>query len=83
MADGEITVKLDLDTERRLKAAADAAGRSVDDYAHDIIVDALDDDWAIDEQIADEAERTGAGYSVEEAVAHFRSELHKQVKTNR
>jgi hypothetical protein len=80
MADGEITVKLDAETERRLKEAAAAAGRSVDDYAHDLIVDALDDGWAGAERALEEYERTGVSYSVEEAAAHFREELHRQVK---
>ena len=38
-----------------------------------------DDDWAVDEGIADEAERTGVTYSVQEAMGHFRAELHAQV----
>ena len=84
MADGEIRVRLDAETEQRLKALADAAGRSVGDYVHELITDRLDEgDWAEDERIADEAERTGALHSVEETVAHFRHELHKQVKKTR
>ena len=72
---------LDAETERRLKAAADAAGRSVDDHARALIVEGLDDDdWAEDDRIADNAERTGASHSVQEAMAHFRAELHEQVK---
>ena len=72
MADGEVRVTLDAETERRLKAAADAAGRSVDDYARDLIVEALDeDDWAEDVRIAEEADRTGVSYSVEEGLAAF------------
>jgi len=81
MADGEVRVVLDAETERRLKAAADAAGRSVDDHARALIVEGLDDeDWTVDERIADEAERSGATYSVQEAMAHFRAELHARVK---
>lgn len=84
MADGEIKVTLDVQTERRLKAAADAAGLTVDAYARSLIVEGLDDDaWQIDERIADEAERTGASHSVQEAMAYFRAELHSQVKTSR
>jgi plasmid stability protein len=84
MADGEVRVVLDAETERRLRAAADAAGRSVDEYARALIVDGLDDDdWAIDERIADEAERAGTTYSVQEAMAHFRTELHARVKTSK
>jgi predicted DNA-binding protein len=84
MADGEIRVKLDAETERRLKEMAEAAGRSVDDYVHGLIADKLDEDgWGEDEHIADEAERTGTSYSVEEAMSHFREELHKRVKKAR
>jgi predicted DNA-binding protein len=84
MADGEVTITLDAETERRLKEAADAAGRSVDDYVRDLIRDDLDeDDWAEDARIAEQAERTGASHSVQEAMAHFRSELHGQVKKSR
>lgn len=77
MADGELTLKLDDETARRLKAAADAAGRSVDDYAAELISDGLggDDDFAEDLRIAEEFDRTGASYSVEESVAHFRKTL--------
>jgi len=84
MADGEVRVTLDAETERRLKAAADAAGRSVDEYARALIVEGLDeDDWAEDDRIADDAERTGASHSVQEAMADFRAELHAQVKKSR
>ncbi|MBP7650238.1 MAG: TraY domain-containing protein [Phenylobacterium sp.] len=77
MADGELTLKLDDETARRLKAAADAAGRSVDDYAAELISDGLggDDDVAEDLRIAEEYDRTGVSYSVEESVAHFRQAL--------
>jgi predicted DNA-binding protein len=84
MADGDLTLKLDDDTARRLKEAADAAGRPLGDYVTDIIVEHLaDDDWAEDVRIAEESERTGDWHSVEEAMAHFRSELHAQVKKGR
>jgi len=75
MADGEITVKLDADTERRLRAAASAAGRPVDDYLRDLIADDLSFDWAESESIAAETNRAGAWRTAEEAVAHFRSAL--------
>jgi predicted transcriptional regulator len=82
MADGELTLKLDEETARRLQAAADAAGRPVSDYASELIADGLawDDDGAEDVRLAAESDRTGVSYSVEEAMAHFRSELHAQVK---
>ena len=85
MADGELTLTLDDETARRLQEAADAAGRPLRDYVGDLIANHLagDDEWAEDERIADESERTGAFRSVEEAMAHFRSELHAQVKKDR
>lgn len=82
MADGEVKVTLDTETERRLKAAAEAVGRSVNDYARGLIVEGLDDgDCAADIRIAEEAERTGSSHSVQEAMAYFRAALHAQVKT--
>lgn len=84
MADGEVKVTLDAETERRLKAAAEAAGRSVGDHARALIREGLDDsDWTEDLRIAEDAERTGSSYSVEDAVAHFRTALHAQVKKAR
>jgi predicted transcriptional regulator len=73
MADGELTLKLDDETARRLQAAAEAAGRPVGDYAADLIAVGLepDDDWAEDVRIAEEVDRTGVSYSLEEAMAHF------------
>jgi predicted DNA-binding protein len=83
MADGEITVKLDAETEQRLKDAADAAGRSVDDYVRELIVDGLDDDWAEDVRIAKEYDRTGVSYSVEEAMARFDAAMKVQLAKRR
>jgi hypothetical protein len=85
MADGEITLKLDDETVRRLKAAAEAVGLPVGDYAAGLISDRLDadDDWAEDVRIAEEYDRTGESYSVEEAAAHFRAELTAQLEKRR
>ena len=82
MADGDLTLKLDDETAQRLKDAAEAAGRSVDDYVQKLIREGLDDALE-DSRIAEECERTGVSHSVEEAVAHFRSELRAQVKKAR
>ncbi|ODT88812.1 hypothetical protein [Phenylobacterium sp. SCN 70-31] len=80
MADGEITLKLDDDMQRRLTEAADAARMSVEDYVRGIIREDLGHDAASD--ILAESrrrlatyDRTGAYISVEEAMAHFNSEL--------
>jgi predicted transcriptional regulator len=82
MADGELTLKLDDETTRRLQEAADTAGRPLNDYVAELIAEhlATDDDWAEDVRIAEESERTGEYASVHEAMAHFRSELQAQVK---
>ena len=79
-ADGEITLKLDAGTSELLKAAAEAAGRSVNDYAHDLIVHALDD-WAEDDRIFEEYERTGVSYSVEEGLAVFDAAVKARFKS--
>ena len=72
MADGELTIKVDSETVQRLEALAEAAGQSVGEYVRDLIVDSLpDDDWAEDEKIFAEYERTGVSHSVEEAMATF------------
>jgi hypothetical protein len=66
MADG-FDIHVDQDRAERLKAAADRLGLSMADYAMAVLDQALtgpplrwvDPDPAIDEAIADEAERTG------------------------
>ena len=84
MADGELTVKVDAETAQRLEALAEAAGQSVGDYVRDLIVDSLPDDGLADDLAAlAEYDRTGVSYSVEEAVTHFRNELHKRVPKGR
>ena len=71
MADGELILNLDEETAQRLKDAADAAGQSVRDYAQGLIAGALDDDWAEDVRIAEDCDRTGISYSLEEGLAVF------------
>ena len=77
MADGDLTLKLDDDTARRLKNAAEAAGRSVDDYVQELIREGLtakasdDDDSAEDIRILEDYDRTGVSCSVEEGLAVF------------
>lgn len=71
MADGELILKLDDDTARRLKAAADAAGRPVADYAAGLISEGLEDGWAETRRRLAEFDRTGESLSVQEALEHF------------
>jgi len=76
MADGELTLKLDDDTARRLKEAADAAGRPLRDYVTDIIAERLaEDDWEEDARIGEESERSGDYISLEEGLREFESDL--------
>jgi len=80
MADGELTLKLDDETARRLQAAADAAGRSVGDYAAGLISEGLTDtSWTESLRRLDEYDRTGESITVEEALAHFDSELEERL----
>ena len=85
MADGELTLKLTDDTARRLRAAADEAGLSVESYAAGLIVHglALGDDWIEDVARIEEAERTGEWLSVEEAMAHFDAALQARLEAGR
>jgi predicted transcriptional regulator len=81
MADGELTLKLDDETQRRLQEAADAAGRPLGDYVTDLITDhlAADDDWAEDVRIFEEYQRTGISYSLEEGLAVFDAAMERQL----
>jgi predicted transcriptional regulator len=85
MADGELTLKLDDETARRLQAAADAAGRPVGAYAAELISEGLplDDDWAEDVRIAEEVDRTGVFYTLEETMAHFDAALEAHLAKKR
>lgn len=82
MADGELTLKLDDDTARRLQEAADAAGRPVADYAAELIVGGLDD-WTEDVRIAEAYDRDGVSYSIEEGLAVFDAAVKRRFDTER
>ena len=72
MADGELTLKLDDETARRLATLADVAGVSVETYVLEIIADDLEHDGlAVSRIRLAEYDRTGEFISVEEAMAHF------------
>jgi len=76
MADGELTLKLDDDTARRLQAAADAAGRPVGDYAAALIVEGLGDDrWQGAREALAEFDRTGECFDAETTMAEFRASV--------
>ena len=79
MADGELTLNLDADTARRLKAAADAAGVPVSDYARDLIADGLGHDWSESLRRLEAYDRTGEHMSLEEGLTFFQDELEKRL----
>jgi hypothetical protein len=85
MADGELKLKLDDDTARRLQAAA-AAGLPVADYAAELISDGLaapDPRWREAYAALEEYDRTGEGVSLEEALAEFRTALDERLAQGR
>lgn len=76
MADGELRLTLDDETQRRLAEAAEAAGMSVEAYALGVLVDELDSDpLSISRARLAEYRLTGESISVEEAMAHFDQQL--------
>lgn len=79
MADGELTLKLDDDIVRRLRAVADATGVTMGRFAADLIADGLDHDWT--EALASLAEydRTGVSYSLDEAMNLARNDLEEKL----
>ena len=80
MADGELTLKLDDDTIRRLQAAADDAGLPISGYAADLLSGALHaESWAEDLRRAAEYDRTGESLSVEEWAAAFRGAVEDEI----
>jgi len=71
MADGELTLKLDDETARRLQEAADAAGRPVADYAAGLIAGRLGDSWAEALEAFQEFDRTGEDYDAATVMSEF------------
>ena len=78
MADG-FTLEIDADLAERLKAAAEAAGESVEVFARSIIQHGLEDDWAEDFRRLAEYEATGEWVSIDEAFGEARAELEKRL----
>jgi hypothetical protein len=75
MADGELTVRLDDRTLRRLKADAESVGMPLETYAADLLSHSVppqtDFERAETGGIIEAYERTGVSYSVEEGLAAF------------
>ena len=75
MADG-FTLEIDADMAERLKAAAEAAGESVEVFARSIIRHRLEDeDWAEDFRRLAEYDATGEFVSAEDALEEARLAL--------
>ena len=80
MADGELTLKLDDETVRRLSAAAAAMGQTASDYAADIVSEALDlGRLELTRQAFAEFEETGVSYDAEAVMAEFRANVAARV----
>lgn len=73
MADGELTLKLDDETVRRLQEAADAAGLPVDSYAADVLTGVLSGHWQGAREAVVEFDRTGESYAAETVMAEFKA----------
>jgi predicted transcriptional regulator len=80
MADGALTVELDEALSERLKLAAEAAGRRVDDYAAQLISQALDDRWSESLARLAEYDRTGEYVPAEEALDRFRNAVSERLR---
>jgi predicted DNA-binding protein len=87
MADGDLTLKLDDETARRLEAAAETAGRSVAELAAEFISSGLSDwdaaDWAEDRRRLEAYDRTCEYVSLEEGLSFFQDELDKRLAARR
>ena len=76
MADGELRLKLDDETQRRLGENAGALGLSIEAYVLEMIAEDVEaDPLAVSIARLEEYDRTGEYISVEEALAHFDREL--------
>ncbi|KQY28225.1 hypothetical protein ASD38_16150 [Caulobacter sp. Root487D2Y] len=74
MADGA-DIHLDPERAARLRAAAEAAGVSLEAYALQALDQALDDDWSEAIAALEDHDRTGVSYAAEDAVAEFRANV--------
>jgi len=65
MADGDLTLKIDQALAERLKAAADAAGESLDDYVRHALEVFGAGDWDEIDRICDQTVAEGDGVPFE------------------
>ena len=81
MADGGLKLELDEALSLRLKQAAEAHGRSVDDYAAELIADGLDENWAEAYERFADYERTGEYLDAGSHLDSFRRAVADRVRT--
>jgi hypothetical protein len=75
MADGGLTIELDAALVARLREAADAVGRSAEDYASELIAQGLSDRWAEARASLARYDRTGEHVDAKAALAASRGRL--------
>jgi hypothetical protein len=80
MDDGALKLELDLALSERLKAAARQAGRSIGDYAAQLIAQGLDDRWSEAQRRLEEYDRTGEYVPVEQSLARFKSAIAERLR---
>ncbi|HEX4195934.1 MAG TPA: hypothetical protein VHZ26_00690 [Caulobacteraceae bacterium] len=80
MDDGALRLELDVTLSKRLKVAAREAGRSVDDYAAQLIAQGLDDRWSETQRRLEDYDRTGEYVPADEALARFRSAIAERIR---
>ena len=82
MADGT-DIHLDAERAERLKAAAQVAGLSPEDYALKALDRAMDDDWAEAIAALEEFDRTGHSVAAEDALHGFQDRLKQRLNARR
>ena len=75
MADGGLTIELDAALGARPREAAEAVGRSAEDYASALIAQGLGDGWAEARASLAEYDRTGEYVDAKQALADSRARL--------
>jgi len=81
MADSGLKLELRQDVSDRLRAAAETAGRTMEDYAVELIEGALENDWAEDDARFVEFEGTGVSVPAEEALSRFQDAVAARFKS--
>jgi hypothetical protein len=82
MADGA-DIHLDPERAARLRAAAEAAGVSLETYALQALDQALNDEWSEAIAALEDHDRTGVSYAAEDAIAEFRANVEAGLATDK